>query len=282
MATTTIKGKDKTIAANGINVCYDDFGTGQMPLIFIHGFPFDKSSWEPQMTALKKTQRVIAYDIRGFGSSSAGTEKVSISLFADDLVRFMEALEIEKAIVCGSSMGGYILLNAVQRYTNRFEALILTDTQCIADKEEVREKRRITIADIEANGLKSFTEGFLENIFTQKSLDTDTDLVQSVRNTILSTPPETVTNTLAALADRSETCSMLKEISVPTRIICGREDKVTPLLQSEVMRSEIAGATLHVIEHAGHVANLEKPNKFNKILLDFVNTYQHITEHLSV
>ncbi len=282
MATKIIKRKDMTVAANGINVCYDDYGTGQIPLIFIHGFPFDKSSWEPQMTALKKTQRVIAYDIRGFGGSSAGNEKVSISLFADDLVRFMEALEIEKAIVCGSSMGGYILLNAVQRYASRFEALILTDTQCIADKEEVREKRRITIADIETKGLKSFTEGFLQNIFTQKSLDTDTDLVQSVRNIILSTPPETVTNTLAALADRCETCSMLKEISVPTRIICGREDKVTPLFQSEVMRSEIAGATLHVIEHAGHVANLEKPNKFNKILLDFVNTYKEITQHLSV
>ena len=121
-----MKGNNKNmIDIDGITISFDDFGKSDIPIIFIHGFPFDKSSWQPQITFFKHTHRVIAYDIRGFGASTAGTEKASISLFADDLVHFMDRMQIEKAIVCGLSMGGYILLNAVKRFPTRFEAIIL-------------------------------------------------------------------------------------------------------------------------------------------------------------
>ena len=125
MELMTIKASDIQINVNGMTTCFEDFGEGNIPLIFIHGFPFDKSSWQPQMTHFKHTHRVIAYDIRGFGASTAGTERANIALFADDLVQFMDRMQIEKAIVCGLSMGGYILLNAVKRYPTRFEAIIL-------------------------------------------------------------------------------------------------------------------------------------------------------------
>src|SRR5436190_14766841 len=111
-----ITGKDISITINGITISYDDLGVGQVPIIFIHGFPFDKSSWQPQVEHLKSSHRVIAYDIRGFGKSTSDTETASITLFADDLIEFMDALEINKAILCGLSMGGYIVLNAVRRY----------------------------------------------------------------------------------------------------------------------------------------------------------------------
>ncbi|MBK5286416.1 MAG: alpha/beta hydrolase, partial [Bacteroidia bacterium] len=113
METMLTTGADININLNDITICYDDFGKGVIPILFIHGFPFDKSSWQPQMEFLKNTHRVIAYDIRGFGKSTAGDKKISISLFADDLIKLMDALELQKAIVCGLSMGGYILLNAV-------------------------------------------------------------------------------------------------------------------------------------------------------------------------
>ena len=142
-----------TVDIEGVTISFDDFGKGEIPIIFIHGFPFDKSSWQPQMAFLKKTHRVIAYDIRGFGASITNDEQESIGLFSNDLVKFMDTLAIKKAIVCGLSMGGYILLNAVHRFPDRFEAIILSDTQCIADTEAAKEKRSQSILQIKAEGI---------------------------------------------------------------------------------------------------------------------------------
>lgn len=264
-------GNDIDINLNGITVCYDDIGTGMIPIIFIHGFPFDKSSWQPQIEFLKKTQRVIAYDIRGFGKSTAGSVKTTISLFADDLIKLMDALQINKAVVCGLSMGGYILLNAVTHYPERFAAIILSDTQCIADSDEAKKKRYKTIDQIEAGGLNDFAEAFIKNIFCQESLKNNTELIQKIKNIIISTLPETITGTLSALAQRPEMCSSLNEISIPALILCGKEDIVTPLAQAESLHSSIPNSELYCIDKAGHMSNLEQPDRFNLHLAVFIS-----------
>lgn len=128
------------INLNGLNIAYQDSGNESTPIIFLHGFPFDKSAWDPQLEAIGSNYRMINYDLRGFGNSEADAEAFSMDLFADDLVHFMDALDISSAIVCGLSMGGYIILNAIDRYPERFKALILCDTQCIADTPEGAEK----------------------------------------------------------------------------------------------------------------------------------------------
>jgi len=263
-------GNDISINLNGVTICYDDFGKGIVPIIFIHGFPFDKSSWQPQMDFLKKNHRVIAYDIRGFGKSTANAENASIRLFADDLIKLMDALQINKAIVCGLSMGGYILLNAVTRYPEKFKAIILSDTQCIADPPEAKEKRYKTIEQIDAGGLIGFAETFVKNIFYQESLETKKELVQKIKNIIFSTSTVTITRTLNALAQRLEMCSSLNEISVPALILCGKEDTVTPPSQAEFLHSNIANSTIHCIDKAGHLSNLEQPDEFNQHLTNFI------------
>ena len=265
------EGNDIDINLDGITVCYDDIGTGIIPIIFIHGFPFDKSSWQPQIEFLKKTQRVIAYDIRGFGKSSAGGVKTSISLFADDLIKLMDALQINKAVVCGLSMGGYILLNAVTHYPERFKAIILSDTQCIADSDEAKKKRYKTIDQIKAGGLNDFAEAFIKNIFCQESLNNNTGLIQKIKNIILSTLPETITGTLSALAQRPEMCSSLNEISMPALILCGKEDIITPLAQAESLHSSIPDSELYSIDKAGHMSNIEQPDRFNLHLAVFIS-----------
>jgi 3-oxoadipate enol-lactonase len=271
MESTTLKSNDQQINVNGISISFEDVGKAQMPIIFIHGFPFDKSSWQPQMAFFQNTHRVIAYDIRGFGKSSAGKEKASMSLFADDLVKFMDALEIDKAIVCGLSMGGYILMNAVHRYPQRFEAIILSDTQCIADSEAGKTKREQTILEIGKSGLSPFAEGFVNAIFSQAALDNKNKWVAAIKNIIISTPVEIVTGTLSALGERTEKCSSLRAIDIPTLILCGSEDKVTPVAQSEHLHREIATSTLHIIEKAGHLSNLEQPDEFNAQILNFIS-----------
>jgi 3-oxoadipate enol-lactonase len=271
METMQVTGNDLSISQGDITICYDDLGEGMIPIIFIHGFPFDKSSWHPQMEFLKETHRVIAYDIRGFGKSAAGKEKADMGLFADDLIRLMDALQIDKAVVCGLSMGGYILLNAVTRYPARFEAIILSDTQCIADSPEAKEKRFKTIEHIEAGGLNDFADGFIKNIFCQESLDTKKELVERIKTVVLSTSPAIIAGALAALAERSETCSLLYKIYVPTLILCGKEDKVIPLVQSEHLLHDIIDSIFYGIDKAGHMSNLEQPDEFNKQINNFIS-----------
>lgn len=270
MVSNPAKGSDITIKANGITICYDDAGTGNVPIIFIHGFPFNKSTWQGQLESLSATHRVICYDIRGFGKSEKGNEKLTIGLFADDLIRFMDALEIKKSVICGLSMGGYIVLNAINRYPERFEAVILCDTQCIADSLEAKEKRMKSIKKIEEGGLTEFSESFTKVIFCNQSVASKGNAIKAIQNIIISTPTETIIDTLKALAQRWEMCSTVKEISVPALIICGKEDAVTPLPQSELLHTSISNSELHIIENAGHMSNVEQPKQFNMLLKKFL------------
>lgn len=265
-----ITGTDITLKVNDITICYDDLGRSKTPVIFIHSFPFNKSVWQPQMEFLKKTYRVIAYDVRGFGGSTIGKEKLSIGLLADDLISFMDALEIKKAIVCGLSMGGYILMKAAYHYPQRFEGIILSDTQCVADTFEIKEKRHQAIVKIRTGKLKEFTEGFIKDALCSETLINKKQLVEQTRNMILSAPPLTVASTLAAIAERKEICTGLSNIKSPALVICGKKDKITPISAAEQLKNKLPNAKLEVIDKAGHLLNLERPGDFNQSILNFI------------
>ncbi|MBL0007291.1 MAG: alpha/beta hydrolase [Saprospiraceae bacterium] len=275
-------GYNLTTHINNFDLSYDDVGEGAIPIIFLHGFPFDKSMWAGQLEFLKSGYRVIACDIRGFGASHDETSYLTINLFADDLVVFMSKLNIDKAIICGLSMGGFIALNAQKRFPDRFEALILCDTQCIADTPEVNAKRYKTIDEINTNGVTGFNEGFIKSVFHKDSLTDKKEIVEQVRGVVFSNSQQIITMGLKALAERAETCSTLAEIDIPTLIVCGREDVVTPLAQSESMHKAIEGSILQVIDDAGHVSNLEQPFEFNKHLYDFLATLKGLDVQLEL
>jgi 3-oxoadipate enol-lactonase len=264
------KGYDLTIEVNDFNLSYDDLGEGRYPIIFLHGFPFDKSMWNEQCEFLKSSYRLIACDIRGFGKSTDEVTPLSMSLFADDLILFMDKLGIDKAIICGLSMGGFIALNAVKRFPERFEGLILCDTQCIADTAEVKEQRLKDIIEIDNEGVTNFNEKFIKKVFHEDSFVNKKELVENLRNIVFANSKHVISQGLLALAVRTETCSTLSNIKIPTLIICGREDAVTPLAQSEYMKSHIEGSILKVIDNTGHVSNLEQPKEFNECLSEFL------------
>jgi 3-oxoadipate enol-lactonase len=267
---TETKGYNLTIELNNFHLSYDDVGEGSIPIIFLHGYPFNKTMWQGQLEFLKHSYRLIPCDIRGFGKSTDEESPLSIDLFADDIIQFMDKLSIEKAIFCGLSMGGFIALNAIKKFPERFEALVLCDTQCIADTNEVKEKRYKIIDEIEVDGVADFNEGFIKSVFHKDSITNKKELVEQLRSVVFSNSKHIITQGLIALAERSETCSTLKEISIPTLIICGREDEVTPLAQSEMMHEAINESILCVIDNAGHVSNLEQPDEFNNHLLNFL------------
>jgi pimeloyl-ACP methyl ester carboxylesterase len=273
---TEAKGYNQAIRVNNFNLSYDDVGEGNVPIIFLHGFPFDKTMWHLQLDSLQSIYRLISLDIRGFGKSTDEQTTLSIDLFTDDLIKFMDNLSIDKAVICGLSMGGYIALNAVRRFPGRFEALILCDTQCIADTPEVKQKRYDAIEDIKANGVNGFNEGFIKKVFSKDALKNKKKLVAQVKTVFLSNSAQTISRGLVAIAERAESSSGLSKIGIPTLIIVGSEDEVTPLAQAEYMHGKIKGSILKVVEHAGHVSNLEQQIVFNKLLADFLRTLKGV------
>ena len=267
---STTAGLNLMLNINNLNLSYDDVGEGNIPIIFLHGFPFDKSMWAKQLDFFATTNRVIAIDIRGFGKSTDESTPLSIDLFSDDLMLFMNQMKISKAIICGLSMGGFIALNAQARFPDRFEAIILCDTQCIADTIEIKSNRYKTIDEIALNGTLNFNEAFIKKVFCKNSFTNKQEIVTQLRSVVMANPEQIIINGLKALAERSETCSTLSEINIPTLIICGREDEVTPLEQSEFLHTSIKASALHIIDDAGHVSNIEQPEEFNNEISKFL------------
>lgn len=262
--------KDSKISINGINISYLDYGKGDNIIIFIHGFPFDKSSWDLQLNELKDEFRVIAYDIRGFGQSTSDEQSFSMDLFTDDLIALMDELKITKAVICGLSMGGYIALNAISRFPDRFQKLVLSDTQCTADSPEGKEKRYKAIDLLNKGGLRQWTDTFEKNVFTEKFIHEKENEVKKIRSIMLTNPLSSYVSALKALAERRDTCSILDSVKIPTLIICGEADEITPVEKSQQMHEKIKTSVLRTIPDAGHLSNVEQPEVFNKYLREFI------------
>lgn len=265
------KLNETKIAVNTLIVSYIDEGPIKAQvIIFIHGFPFNKFMWNKQIEALTDEYRVIAYDIRGHGNSDAGDDKFAIDLFVNDLIELMDALKIKEAVLCGLSLGGYIALKAIESHPERFTSMILSDTSCMADTPEGKEKRLNTIGNIAKNGIEKYAEESLKKLFAIESFTTNREEIAFARQMIVETSRQTITNTLHALADRKETCSQLQDIKVPVLIMVGKEDVITPLEAAKFMHEKIRDSILYIIGHAGHLSNIENPGEYNDKLRKFI------------
>jgi 3-oxoadipate enol-lactonase len=266
-----------TLTVNNITVSYIDEGPTNSPtIIFIHGFPLNKWMWENQIEILRENYRVIVYDIRGHGNTDAGNDNYSIELFVNDLLSLMDALKIKKAILCGFSMGGYIALNAIENYPERFDALLLCDTNCAADLPEAKEKRMKTIELIKEKGLDQYAEESLKKLFAPISFSKHIKEIAIVREMIMKTSRQSLYKTLHALAERTETCTNVHKVKVPVLIMVGKEDEITPPDVALVMHEKIKGSIIHIIDHAGHLSNMENPKEFNNQISGFLLLIKHL------
>jgi len=264
-------GNNIKLMVNNLMVNYTDQGADDAPvIIFIHGFPLNKTMWDKQLECLKERYRVIAYDIRGHGESDAGTDDFSMKLFANDLIAFMDMLNVEKATICALSMGGYIALNAMEHYPDRFEALVLADTTCKADTSVAKKKRMATIKNILEKGMLIFAANSVKNMFTPQSFITKENEISAVKQMIINISEESLGCTLLALAARKETCSKLPEIQVPVLILVGEEDKITPPEAAIYMHLRIENSIIHNIGNAAHLSNIENSDDFNTQLKSFL------------
>lgn len=265
---------------NGINLYYIDVGrAASIPLVLVHGFPFSSQMWKEQIKTLQEgenTLRIIAYDLRGHGRSDVGDGQYTIELFVDDLVALLDHLKIDKAIVCGFSMGGYIALRAIERNPDRFTALILCDTMSIADSNEAKVRRANAIKQIKGEGVERYAEGFLKAVFSTGTFNTKPDIIDGIRRTILSNSPLGICGALLAMAGRTDTTASLSKINVPTLLLVGEHDAVTPPAAARSMHEEISNSKLHFIDGAAHMSNLENPTQFNELLISFLENIREI------
>jgi 3-oxoadipate enol-lactonase len=264
---------------NNISINYSDRGPkNSLNLLFIHGFPFNKNMWDKQAELLSKEYRVITYDVRGHGESDFGNEDFSIELFVKDLIELLNYLKIDKAVLIGLSMGGYIALKAVLDFPNRFEALVISNSHCFADTDVAREKRVKSIQLIQTEGLKKYADMSVQNLFSEESFVSRIEEIEFIREMILNTSRQSIQKTLEALANREETCSRLDEIKIPALILHGTEDKITSRDASQILHKKIKNSVLQFIDHAAHMSNLENPDEFNKQLSRFLGLFKSYTQ----
>ncbi|MBI1806664.1 MAG: alpha/beta fold hydrolase [Ignavibacteria bacterium] len=243
-----------------------------IPVVFIHGFPFNKSMWKPQVDALKKDYYVITYDVRGHGASDVGDGQYTVEYFVDDLIGLLDHVKISRAVVVGLSMGGYIALRAIERNPERFRGVILCDTRSEADNNEGKIKRANQAKAVQTDGLRKFAESFVKVVFYEKTFETNPRAVEMIREIIERSDPRAVVGTIIALAGRTDSTSALYTINVPTLILVGQHDGLTPPSASHAMKEKIPKAELHVIPNAAHLSNLENPEEFNTHLANFLKT----------
>jgi pimeloyl-ACP methyl ester carboxylesterase len=243
-------------------------------IVFVHGFPFDKSIWNKQIASLPAQIEGFSYDIRGFGQSTPTAHQFfSIDLFAKDLSDFLDFLKIDSCIICGISMGGYIALRAAELFPQKVAGLILCDTNCVADSNESKIKRFASIDLIQSGGKAEFVEGFLNNVFSENTLTTKADVVDFLRQVINSISEDTICATQLALAARTDTSNVLPKLQVPTLIIRGAEDKLMTPEQTEQLHAGIRNSDVVEIPDSGHLPNLENPDFFNEAMNSFLDKH---------
>ena len=256
-----------TLAGTELN--YDVRGSGP-PVLFLHAFPLSSKMWDAQARALEGTHQAVRFDARGFGGTPPGDGLLTMERIADDAVALLDHLGISKATVCGLSMGGYAAFALVRRHPARLKGLVLADTRTAPDSAEGKRSRSTQADAVRREGPPAIVDGFLQKAVGETTHKERPDVVARVREMILAASARGIVDALAGLAARADSGPTLREIKVPTLVVCGAEDALTPDADSEAIQRAIPGSRLEVIPKAGHLSAVEDPAAFNAALLSFL------------
>jgi pimeloyl-ACP methyl ester carboxylesterase len=243
------------------------------PVVLLHAFPLHGGMWSSQIPALARAHRVIVPDCRGFGRSGVGDGAYTIDLFVDDLFAVLDgAVQPAAAPVaaCGLSMGGYVLLRALEREPERFGALVLADTKPAADDAAGRNKRLAAIRTLEERGAGEYAVAFAEGALGAATKQSRPEVVAEVQEMVRSNPVAGMVRAQRAMAARTDTSAVLATINVPTLVVVGAEDAIIPPEVARALAGGIRNARFLEIPGAGHLTPLEAPEAFTQALLTFL------------
>ena len=256
------------ITVNGVSLAIETRGSGPA-VLFVHGFPLDRTIWRHQLDTLTGYRR-ISLDLRGMGRSDAPDLGYSMATYADDLVALLDALGEQQVVLCGQSMGGYIAFEFLRRYRERVRGLVLMDTRAEADSAEGRKARDTLIGRVREQGAIAAAEAMLPRFFTPT---VPPEIIQSIREMILGTPVSGIVGALSAMRERPDSTPLLATlVGIPTLVVVGQEDIITPPVLAEAMAGALPEGRLVEIPGAGHLPCVEQPVPTTRALLKFLQS----------
>jgi pimeloyl-ACP methyl ester carboxylesterase len=265
----------KRVNIPGATLSVTDVGDGP-PILFVHGFPLDRSMWRHQIAEFCRDHRCLAPDLRGFGQSSVTEGPVTMDQFADDLAALLDELHVTEPIVlCGLSMGGYIAWSFVRRHAARLKGLILCDTRAIPDSDEAAANRRKLAEDVVRHGPELVANAMLPKLCAGGVAADSSEVARELRRVILATSPVGIAAASLGMAVRADARPLLPNITLPTLVIVGESDVISTPTEMREIAAAIPNSSFQTIPDAGHMAPLENPAAVTAAMRAFVDSLPH-------
>jgi len=249
-------------------IAFDDVGSG-LPVVFIHAFPLNRTMWDPQIGALVAECRCIAIDLRGLGDSSP-RPPFSMDRYADDIAGVLDSLQIEQAVIVGLSMGGYVAFAFWRRHRSRVRAFVLADTRAGPDSADGIARRRGLIELATTQGSTAIANAQIAGLVGKTTRDKRPDTYDAIHRVIAQEPIDGIVGALEAMIGRPDSRPTCATIDVPTLVIVGDEDVITPPAEVRTLHESIVGSRLEILRHAGHLSSFERPAAFNAVVAEFL------------
>ena len=240
-------------------------------VLFVHGYPQEGSFWNGQLEALGSHHRVLAPDLRGAGADRRPLpEAMTMEAYATDLKQLMDEERVERAVLCGLSMGGYIALAFAERWPERLCGLVLCHTKADADDNAMKKARELSARQVIAEGTRPIADALIMKLMAERTRAERPDLVKTMHDMMLRQNPQAVAAAARGMALRPDRTRLLPLIAVPTLLMAGDEDAIVPLATMEGMHATIPSSQLEVLQGVGHLGNLEDPDRFNRKLSEYL------------
>jgi pimeloyl-ACP methyl ester carboxylesterase len=258
-------------SSDGTDIYYSVRGSGR-PLVLLHPFPANHRFWDECAPFLENRYQLILPDLRAHGDSAPGAGPATMSKHAQDLARLCDTLEIGKAIFAGVSIGGYVLFEFWRQFRERMAALVLANTRAGADSDVARLSREKSIAEVEQRGPAPFIEDMLVKLLGETTRRSRLDRLDAARAMMSRMTVKGIVAALQGLASRPDSTQTLATINVPTLLLAGEEDTLTPNAEAQLMHKGIRGSRLEIIPKAGHYAAFEQPESAGRLLRTFADS----------
>jgi pimeloyl-ACP methyl ester carboxylesterase len=266
-----------TARLNDIELAFEVMGTGSQVLLLIHGHPFDHTMWRPQLEPFARLGwRVLAPDLRGYGASTGGeagncSEKVTLEVFARDLLSLLDHVGAAQAVIAGLSMGGQIAMEICRQAPARVRGIVLAATSAQAETTLGKQHRIATAARLINEGMAAYAAEMLPGMLAARSIQSAPDTAEHVLRMMRETSPAGAAAALRGRADRPDYCSVLERFENPALIVVGDEDAFTTRQDADRMRALLRDSQLLWLQGVGHMPNLEQPEAFNRALRGFLS-----------
>lgn len=259
------------IRSDDIELFYETVGDGP-PAVFLHPFPAHHQYWSRVVEQLSTRFRIVLPDLRGHGESGVGDGPATMQKHADDLARLCDVVGIGRGTFVGSSIGGYILLEFWRRHRQRVSALVLTNTKASADAPDARAARLRSARQVVERGPEQFIDSMLEKLLGESTRRNRPDVVAEAKRMMMKNSSQAIAQVQMGMAERPDSVPTLATIDVPTLVIAGEEDALTPLAEMQGIHRDVRNSEIRVVPKAGHYAAFEQPEEVAGLLRDFLGT----------